>query len=708
MALKLALSLSHDGIDLLRNGAAGWSVIGQAHPSSEDLNKQMAALRAAADPRSGKAVPVAVLLPNDQMKYLSLDTAAFDEAGRTALVRQTLEDSTPYSVDEIVFDARSDETTTHVAAVARETLGEAESFARQFGFAPEVYVAEAPDGRSFALSPEEETAKPSPDTSALLAALEAGMQAAPGVVAPPDTLERPTFVSRRQALPLGTRLKPAARAVAAKVKGFAEPAQPFEGAPGTTKTDPQATPEPGKARARTETERMSVFGTRGPGQTRKGIGPIGVGIGLASVAALGLIAFAGSALGTNLSSFFALLNAPKPTAQFTAPLQPQIAGGTDEPTENEEVELVSLTGALSDEDQAVLDALRAPIMDAPTPRSDRTTNEMRAAYAATGIWPLAPDVPTPPPLIDLDNLYQTSVDPIEMNFDAVALPDLKSFAEEVEFLGLAAPAPAGTTFKLDERGFVIPTAAGVLNPDGVRVFAGPPPLLQPRKLVKLEDPGEDLSKRLRLSAFRPQARPDDLIETSERAALGGLTRSELGQLRPKLRPASAQETALAAASLVPLEDAPSQPLVTTGGDLLATATAQAVPISLRPDARPLNFAAVVEQTRKTAPVPPAATQVAAAGSAPRITVPSVPSVPSSASVSREATVKNALNLRRVNLIGVYGKPTSRRALVRLSNGRYLKVEVGDRIDGGRVSAIGDAELRYQKSGRDVVLKMPQG
>ena len=70
-------------------------------------------------------------------------------------------------------------------------------------------------------------------------------------------------------------------------------------------------------------------------------------------------------------------------------------------------------------------------------------------------------------------------------------------------------------------------------------------------------------------------------------------------------------------------------------------------------------------------------------------------------------MKNALNLRKVNLIGVYGKPSSRRALVRLSNGRYRKVEVGDRIDGGRVLAIGDAELRYQKSGRDVVLKMPR-
>jgi hypothetical protein len=61
----------------------------------------------------------------------------------------------------------------------------------------------------------------------------------------------------------------------------------------------------------------------------------------------------------------------------------------------------------------------------------------------------------------------------------------------------------------------------------------------------------------------------------------------------------------------------------------------------------------------------------------------------------------------LNLIGVYGKPSDRRALVRLGNGRYQKVVVGDRIDGGRVSAIGDNELRYTKRGRDLVLKMPR-
>jgi hypothetical protein len=76
-------------------------------------------------------------------------------------------------------------------------------------------------------------------------------------------------------------------------------------------------------------------------------------------------------------------------------------------------------------------------------------------------------------------------------------------------------------------------------------------------------------------------------------------------------------------------------------------------------------------------------------------------------VARLATTKNALRLKRTSLIGVYGSPSKRRALVRLANGRYVKVKVGQRVDGGKVAAIGAHELRYVKGGRTIVLKMPK-
>ena len=81
--------------------------------------------------------------------------------------------------------------------------------------------------------------------------------------------------------------------------------------------------------------------------------------------------------------------------------------------------------------------------------------------------------------------------------------------------------------------------------------------------------------------------------------------------------------------------------------------------------------------------------------------------PQSGTVAGNATFRNAINLRQTNLIGIYGTASKRHALVRLGSGQYKKVKVGDRLDGGTVAAITDTELRYQKGGRMLALKMPR-
>ncbi len=130
-------------------------------------------------------------------------------------------------------------------------------------------------------------------------------------------------------------------------------------------------------------------------------------------------------------------------------------------------------------------------------------------------------------------------------------------------------------------------------------------------------------------------------------------------------------------------------------DAFENATPQAVTASLTPLRRPGDFD--VKRTRAKAAAQPVPTSQRMQ-----------PSLPSTASVAKQATDKNVLNMRKVNLIGVYGSTASRRALVRLGNGSYKKVRVGDTLDGGQVAAIGDSELRYVKRGRNVVLQMPQG
>ena len=73
---------------------------------------------------------------------------------------------------------------------------------------------------------------------------------------------------------------------------------------------------------------------------------------------------------------------------------------------------------------------------------------------------------------------------------------------------------------------------------------------------------------------------------------------------------------------------------------------------------------------------------------------------------KKATMKSALDLSEVNLLGVYYFSGKRSALVRLKNGKRLMVKVGDRLDGGKVAAIGKRELRYVKRGANITLDLP--
>ncbi|MEY8839831.1 hypothetical protein AB9K41_12480, partial [Cribrihabitans sp. XS_ASV171] len=287
-----------------------------------------------------------------------------------------------------------------------------------------------------------------------------------------------------------------------------------------------------------------------------------------------------------------------------------------------------------------------------------------------------PAVPEVPGIISLDDIYIASIDRRDLSQDAVALAPVQEFDTDVQMAALAPPSAAGADFELDARGLVEPTPDGTLNPDGVMIHAGPPPVVPPATPVRFEEPPETDELRERLAGMRPRLRPDSLVEQNERFQLGGRTREELAGVRPKLRPESLQEQ---------VEQAqPEQ----------APPTENAVVTSAPPKVRPEDLDTEVEEGADEE------------GSFAARTVK--PAAPSSKSVSRQATMNNAINLRKVNLIGVYGTPSNRRALIRLPSGRYKKVKVGDRVDGGRVVAIGDSELRYQKGGRNMTLTIPSG
>ena len=808
MKPDFALTLSFEGISLLRRVPGGWALVGDVALDSADLRGDLANLRSQADALSKNGGQVKLVIPNEQIKYLTLPDAGLGPEALQADIRNALNGATPYAVDDLRFDWAIADGQVFVAAVATETLDEAEAFAKSHHFDPVSIVATAPDnafsGEVFfgqaatwtgdaptkdddaiqiVDAPEEE--EPAPDlpivdldaaaSEELL--LPSGDQEqsieddalAPGaadpqapepdpVIAAPPPSATPSFASiraSRNAPPPPTPVsapKPVAAPPAdaadvkprfklggarkstrdsdvtapvlqveatepsAERKGFgffssrkkAAPEPEAPPPPPVPAAEPQLTAkpahDPGPARAAVariaamragrdpdkpaeavaaapdERDRMTIFGARTAPQV--GGKPRFLGLMLTSALLIFLLAVAAWAsvfLDEGISRFFDREDrAPSIARLPDVELQP-LDGSITAPDVEDGVEVASLeTGEeLFPADDGLSNILPPP--------AALTPEEADARYAATGIWLRSPDAPAAPPLTTLDDLYIASIDGRVQQFDAVALPGADLLRNDETYLSQPNPALPGTRFELNDRGLVVATPEGAVNPEGVRIFAGLPPVVPPTRPIAPPVAPTDAEidppiLNAALQAFRPKTRPDGLIEGNERSLLGGNTRAELAAFRPNARPAA-----------VKAAEEEAQP----------EATEFAVAQSAEPVTRPRNFARIVEQAKKAQETETQVTQVAAV--APRTVQPRIPS---SASVARQATVTNAINLRRINLIGVYGKPSSRRALVRLSNGRYQKVSVGDRLDGGRVAAIGNSELRYTKGGRNITLDMP--
>ncbi|MDJ0629170.1 MAG: hypothetical protein QNJ44_13010 [Rhodobacter sp.] len=86
--------------------------------------------------------------------------------------------------------------------------------------------------------------------------------------------------------------------------------------------------------------------------------------------------------------------------------------------------------------------------------------------------------------------------------------------------------------------------------------------------------------------------------------------------------------------------------------------------------------------------------------------PAMTDVPPSPA-GKTATRPNALPLNKLTLIGITGRPDSRRALLRKRDGTILPVTTGDRTPGGTVKAIGADEVLLARAGKTIRLSMPE-
>lgn len=142
MKPNFALSLSFEGIDLLHRAPDGWRAVGHVSFEDPNLSSAITELREQSQTLAPEGVTSKLILPQNQVKFLTLPLGGTRPAGYRALAENALEGATPYPLQDLAIDWRADGATLHVAAVAKETLAEAEGFAQEHDFNPVSFTAE--------------------------------------------------------------------------------------------------------------------------------------------------------------------------------------------------------------------------------------------------------------------------------------------------------------------------------------------------------------------------------------------------------------------------------------------------------------------------------------------------------------------------------------------------------------------------------------
>ena len=152
MKPSFALTFADDAIALLHRTSRGWIEIGSVSVDDPRMEASLAYLRGSALGLEPRGMTTKLVIPNSQIKYMTLPAAGPDAASRRAQIRRELEGKTPYAVDDLVFDWWGKGPSVQVAVVARETLAEAEAFATANRLNPLSFVA-IPEAGQFGAEP---------------------------------------------------------------------------------------------------------------------------------------------------------------------------------------------------------------------------------------------------------------------------------------------------------------------------------------------------------------------------------------------------------------------------------------------------------------------------------------------------------------------------------------------------------------------------
>ncbi|OUD09321.1 hypothetical protein BVC71_11540 [Marivivens niveibacter] len=745
MLSNFALSLSHEGIRFLKRAPDGWLLVSETALDNPELPNELNKMLDAAVILDSSPIWSKLLIPNDQIKYMTLDDpqAGIDE------IEAALEAETPYRASELAYDYSRDNDRTYVAAVAHDTLQEAEDFANEYRFSPlsfaavptaGTFIGEPFFGRSKLAEtqnisaeretqavavigiadlqtavnepePQDEPSEPETDFSDISVPL-APPPAPPAEPADDVVLFETSAPKDGPKLPEFSAIAPTVSTVQSRISSIvpsdapAAVVTPTIAAP-VTPPEPVIAPKPPKPETKTA-DAASKVQVAIDDQRKKPRFLLLILMGLL-IAFMAAVAVWASVADFDVSRLWGGSNDSDIVVTEVDLVD------EDLPTETDEMLADLIEDVEMSEPDPVMDTLLAengtllPPTDLPTGQV-MSPAEAQRLYAATGVWQKSPAFAYIPQPETSDSVTIAAIDPVTFGTDAVALPNIAAMQPDLSYISPLSPPTPGTEFQRDARGFIAATVEGTVLPSGVVVYAGRPSPVAPNRPFETEPEAQGTipdgstlttSSGVALSSVRPTARPDGLAEQIERDALGGFTANELAGLRPRLRPAAVEESAAAAIQesvVIPQADvaaiaaavASAAPRVP-----VENATPQAVEQSPVPPVRPRNFDRVVSRTDDANTVAPTARNA--------VVQPTGP-VPNS--VATAATDRNVISLRQVALIGISGSSSNRTAIVRFRNGSVQSVRVGDSLDGGQVTAISERSLNYSKRGRVITLDMP--
>ncbi len=351
---------------------------------------------------------------------------------------------------------------------------------------------------------------------------------------------------------------------------------------------------------------------------------------------------------------------------------------------------------------------------------DPALRPLRARLRPADLAPIVAEVVAEPtaPATDLTSIVENAIADAAIENPAAPTDEiaaaiaqdtvLQTIQDEASTLAFSDPALRPFRARIRPAGLVPAAQLASLTTDGAQSQTDAAPTL-----LALADPT--------LSGLRARTRPGNLrvVTPEQQTTLLALADPTLAGKRTRARPSNLrvlqpepETSAIEAAIAKDLETAPETPVI--------RGTKLAVAVSPKPKTRPRTLARVVERVTREAKRTNASVKsdssagVSASGGSTRATaklpksakgtVKSAP--PSNATVARAATEKSRFKKSRMNLVGIFGAPNKRRALIRLSSGRYVKVQNGDKVSGWKVSAIGESSLRIKKGSRDQVLRIP--